>query len=161
MIAVFIPSGLAGALALRVTGGGRALVVGVAELREFCDAVKRGELDNLLADVEATTVTGVPLRVGGVLRWEEPTDAKTWSRRPRGPSRTAWSAVVADLRANPGRSGVVLDGAPRNTALTTRINRGQHHRFQPPGAFEATSRHRGDGLYTFYVRYVGEEANRG
>ncbi len=89
----------------------------------------------------------------GVLRWERPPDpgyrgAVITPRRP-------WPLVAAQLMANPGEWGVVMeDGGSNSGTAVARINNGLTQWFQPAGAFAAVSR-TVDGTIIVYAVFLG------
>lgn len=84
----------------------------------------------------------------GILRWEEPPSAARPNRRSK------WLPLLDDLRENPGVSGVLTEDAP-SAQLVTLINKARIIGIEE-GEFHATSRANGDGTYTVYAKYVGE-----
>ena len=91
-----------------------------------------------------------------IIRWEEPLPVHPHGGRPRGTRSSRWNAVADQLRARPGRSAVIAEGATRTCRdLTWRINRGLLLCFSPAGAFKATTR-QADGTACVYARYLGD-----
>lgn len=91
-----------------------------------------------------------------IIRWEEPLPVHPHGGRPPGTQSSRWDSVAEQLRARPGRSAVVAEGAIRTCRdLTWRINRGLLLCFSPAGAFKATTRQAG-GTAAVYARYLGD-----
>lgn len=98
-----------------------------------------------------------------VIRWEDPPEHRNKGvPRPNWPAvdqTPKWQAIADELRANPGRWGVIGDRLGPGTAgpITRRIRRGDRPMWSPAGSFEAVSRKRSDGEgIDMYARYVGE-----
>ena len=90
-----------------------------------------------------------------ILRWEAPPPPKARTRSVSlGHSR--YAPIADQLRANPGRWAVVLEGRPGvGTALATHIRMGHMKCFTPAGDFDATMRSIG-GRGFVYARFVGD-----
>lgn len=63
------------------------------------------------------------------------------------------AAIAAELRANPGRWALVLEGNSNSHA----INKGLIACYLPAGSFESVARRRADGKSDTYARYIGGE----
>lgn len=98
---------------------------------------------------------GQPMREqASVIRWEDPPPSKRSLRKQDGSSR--YADVAEELRANPGRWAVVLDGlSGSGSSLATQIRMGYTVCFCPAGDFDATIRQTG-GRAVVYARYVGD-----
>jgi hypothetical protein len=95
-----------------------------------------------------------------IVRWEEPPPPKTRTR-PTSEGHSRYAPIAEQLRANPGRWAVVLEGRRgAGTALATHIRMGHMKCFTPAGDFEATMRAvNGRGLV--YARYLGDGIQEG
>lgn len=90
-----------------------------------------------------------------VIRWEDPKPS-TLKPRTRKPS-SRYAGLAEQLRANPGRWAVVLEGRTGSgTALATHIRMGHMMCFTPAGDFDATIR-QSFGHAVVYARYVGDD----
>lgn len=84
------------------------------------------------------------------LRWEEPPERESRARNSK------YTAVVATLRANPGRWAVIFEGQRNSAAsMTWQLRHGRASAFCPVGEFEFDHRARGEDS-KIYARFVGE-----
>jgi hypothetical protein len=88
----------------------------------------------------------------GVIRWEDPPPAK---RRAGSSGRSRYAAAADELRADPGRWGVIAEIDAAQTAMATAVRRGHLLCFTPAGDFDAVARQSG-GRTTIYARYLGD-----
>ncbi len=98
---------------------------------------------------DMTMTTNLSQLDGGVLRWEPPPEA---SPGTRGPQTRQWQIVALQLRANPGRWGVICED---NNYVIDKIKRGIGP-WKPAGDFESVQRTVG-GIITVYARYIGDD----
>jgi hypothetical protein len=94
--------------------------------------------------------------MSGVLRWEEPPPTKAGQHLRKQGTRFGdeWREIAEELRANPGRWGVIAEGERPLEALVSHIRHARFPVWGPAGSFDATCRKRFDE-YTLYACYVG------
>lgn len=90
--------------------------------------------------------------MNAILRWEDPPPEQTGRHKHR---RFDHPSIAAELRAQPGRWGLIFVGS-RASRLATSITNGVLAAYRPAGDFEAVSRIRPDGRDAVYVRYLGD-----
>lgn len=102
----------------------------------------------------STSAGAMPLMSTGlqVIRWEDPPP------KSHVPAVRDWSAVIAELRANPG-AWALVHVVPKEQdrlirLLRTQIAEGALLAFRPKGSFEAAGRVVGDET-RLYARWVG------
>lgn len=94
-----------------------------------------------------------------IIRWEDPPHSRNWGNVGGRPADSEWNTVAEHLRDEPRRWAVIFEG-DRSGAnwAKARVMSASAVCFRPLGAFQAAIRSNGEGTWTVFARYMGEES---